>query len=575
MNLRNRIAVTLACVGALLPAATFLIAAEAERPVAPLDLALDPAAPYERQRALLLASDAVIPPRLPRVELFAMYNREAPVPPQCYTRTESKHNPCYVCHQAPRAGHENRMDDGTLQAEYDFSDEGRVNHWLNLFRDRRDAVGRIGDDEIRRWVDGDNYSALAPRLRDAGFKGFIPDLRDLQDGARAFDDQGFARDGSQWVAFDYKPLPSTFWPTNGSTDDVMIRLPAEFRERVDGRPSRAVYRANLAVLEAAIKSLPRVDTGPLDEREVGADLDGDGRRGIATHVLARPRYVGRAAQRIVVPTVYPLGTEFLHTVRYLAVADDGAVGPSRRMKELRYMRRWLDSTPQQLAVWYDAENAEKDKGELPSYVNMGDGGLSSAMGWQVAGFIEDRAGRLRASTFEETMYCMGCHGSIGSTIDKTFSFARKRDGRAGWRYIDLRGMPDVASRGETRGEIETYLERVGGGSEFRTNPEMQARWFDADGKLDVAAVRRAKDVYELVTPSAARALLLNKAYRVIVEEQSYLYGRDPVVEPPANVYRTVAADAPTLPEKFRYEWDLRLDWSSAVAPAPTPLEARR
>jgi len=58
------------------------------------------------------------------------------------------------------------------------------------------------------------------------------------------------------------------------------------------------------------------------------------------------------------------------------------------------------------------------------------------------------------------------------TIDKTFSFARKRDGVPGWGYLALRGMPDAPNRGERRGEIATYLERVVGGSEFRSNPEM-------------------------------------------------------------------------------------------------------
>ena len=39
-----------------------------------------------------------------------------------------------------------------------------------------------------------------------------------------------------------------------------------------------------------------------------------------------------------------------------------------------------------------------------------------------------------------TKTCMGCHTSLGATIDKTFSFPRKVDGHAGWGYINLRGM---------------------------------------------------------------------------------------------------------------------------------------
>ena len=40
-------------------------------------------------------------------------------------------------------------------------------------------------------------------------------------------------------------------------------------------------------------------------------------------------------------------------------------------------------------------------------------------------------------------------------------------------------------------------------------------------------IARARDVYDLIAPSPERAMLLNKAYRVIVDEQSYLFGRDP------------------------------------------------
>lgn len=520
--------------------------------------------PFLRQLELLRSSNSVLPPKLPRVELFAMYNREAPIPPQCYTRTEGKHNPCYVCHQNAVPERENVMNDGDLQAEYSFSETGVTNHWTNLFQDRSARIARISDAAIRRWVDQDNYSELPGRLRAAGFKGWIPDLKGLERAAGAFDRQGFAKDGSQWVAINYKPFPSTFWPTNGSTDDVMIRLPAPFRRDARGRESRDVYIANLAILETTIKDVAEIGTWNIDERAVGTDLDGDGRLGRTTTVKTRDRYVGEASKVEVERTVYPQGTEFLHTVRYVGLAADGTVTSSRRMKEVRYMRRWLPSTRAQLRQGYVNEAVEKNKGELPAYLNFGDEGLATRMGWQLSGFIEDRNGRLRANTYEEQMFCMGCHNSIGTTIDKTFSFARKRDGAPGWGYINLKGMPDAPNVGETKGEIATYLERVGGGSEFRSNPEMQARWYAADGEVNAAAVARAQDVYDLITPSAARALQLNKAYKVLVEDQSFLFGRDATVTPPTNVYRTVDSEAaPTLPELYRYTWDLRLDWHAA------------
>ena len=98
--------------------------------------------------------------------------------------------------------------------------------------------------------------------------------------------------------------------------------------------------------------------------------------------------------------------------------------------------------------------------------------------------FEDRSGSLRTATFEEKMFCMSCHNSIGSTIDKTFSFARKLDGPRGWKYIDLRDMPDAPNGNETQGEILTYLERGGGGGKFRNDPEMAELWFKADNSVD-------------------------------------------------------------------------------------------
>ncbi|HET8710253.1 MAG TPA: hypothetical protein VFM32_02670 [Spongiibacteraceae bacterium] len=521
-----------------------------------------PKAPHEQLIERLQASNTVLPPKQNLIELWAMYNREAPIPPQCYTRTEGKHNPCYVCHQNAIPGHENVMNDGELQSQYEFSDTGMNNHWRNLFEDRSARVAAISDEEILHWIDADNYSELAPRLREANFQGWIPDIKNLQLGADAFDSEGFAKDGSQWVAFNYKPMPSTFWPTNGSTDDVMIRLPIEFRSDENGNYSRDIYRINLAILEASIKNLPTMSIDPIDENRVGIDLDGNHKLNITTSVKARDHFIGGAKTVATQAFIYPLGTEFLHTVRYIGVAQDGGIHNASRMKEVRYMKRFQRSDSHQLELWYKAEINERETGELPSFINLGQRGLGTPMGWELAGFIEDRNGRLRANTFEETMYCMGCHSSIGTTIDKTFSFARKIDGTKGWTYLNLHGMPDAPNVGEREGEILTYLERNGGGSEFRNNDEMEKRFYHADGSVNREAVTAANDVYALITPSRERALLLNKAYKVIVADQDYLYGRDATITPPKNVYRKVdEATAPVLPESLQYAWDIRLQWS--------------
>src|SRR5262249_26703570 len=152
-------------------------------------------------------------------------------------------------------------------------------------------------------------------------------------------------------AFAYAPFPGMFWPTNGSAGDVMIRLPAAYRQDAAGHDDEAIYAVNLAIVESVIRraDVPIVAT---DERALGVDLDGDGALGTARRVAvvwpmrpARPvSYVGRAAtlDRAVegwpAAGLYPRGTEFLHSVRYLDV-QDGGVRMAARMKELRYMRK--------------------------------------------------------------------------------------------------------------------------------------------------------------------------------------------------------------------------------------------
>lgn len=515
---------------------------------------------YLQVLKLLQSSDQVVPERPDMHPVRAVYNREAVIPPQCYTQTEGKYNPCYVCHQNALPGGENVMNDRDLQEAYSFSEQGMRNHWQNLFEDRSARVADISDAEILAWIDDDNYTELAPRLKASGFKGWIPDLKNLQEGAAAFDRDGFAKDGSHWVAFNYKPFPSTFWPTNGSTDDVMIRLSKPYRTQQNGEYSRDVYQANLAIVEANIKGLDTINVNAIDERNLDEDLNRNGILDITNEIIKPKGYVGAARGYFFEAGIYPKDTEFLHTVRYLGVSSDDKIIPARRMKEVRYMRKWQAYPKAVLAQFYLEESYEKELGQLPGYTDLQDHGLDNGMGWSVQGFIENRKGRLRVNSFEENLFCMGCHGSIGSTIDKTFSLPRKVNGAQGWTYINLVGMSDAPSKGETQGEIATYLQRVGGGSEFRSNLEMQQRFFNADGSVNLSRVSN-KDVYDLITPSVKRALALNKAYKLIVEDQDFLYGRDVFIKPPKNIYQQVNnAETPTLPASKQVDWDIRLDW---------------
>jgi hypothetical protein len=102
---------------------------------------------------------------------------------------------------------------------------------------------------------------------------------------------------------------------------------------------------------------------------------------------------------------------------------------------------------------------------------------------------------------------------------------------------------------------------AGGGSEFRNNDEMTGKWFRPDGSVDHLKLQSAKDVYDLITPSKERALALNKAYRTIVEDQDFIFGKDPVLSPPVNVYEKIDNEnTPTLPPERIFKWNIVLDW---------------
>ncbi|MFO7562719.1 MAG: hypothetical protein R6X02_08745 [Enhygromyxa sp.] len=505
------------------------------------------------------------PLAIARASLGELDNREAPIPPQCYTETEGRANPCWVCHAPARFP--NAMVDWDLQGSYSFSDAGKTNYWTNLFVDRRAAVATISDAEILEWIRTDNYLELREALAalpEDEYRGYRPDL----DFAAGFDELGFARDGSHWRAFRYKPFPGAFWPTNGSADDVMIRLPPAFRMGADKSESLAVERANYAILEASMASNPLIASAelrwpiePIDERAAGIDLNGDGElEPEVRELVGLPRhYAGAAAKIRVRRGLYPKGTEFLHSVRYV----DPDRGASVRMKELRYSRRFAELSDAAIYAAYQREAEEKEEGALPEFGGSPLTGLRNGYGWLLQGFIEDRDGRLRVQTEEEQYFCMGCHSNLGITADQSFAFPRKLPGAAGWAYQDLRGIPDVPQVGHAQSEVATYLERALAGDEFRSNAEMIARWLNADGSVNQAALAGAEDLAAIVMPSRERALALAKAYLLIVREQSFTRGREPTLEPLTNVHRQIVDESTGLSEAKRVYLDgsLRLDWT--------------
>jgi hypothetical protein len=92
-------------------------------------------------------------------------------------------------------------------------------------------------------------------------------------------------------------------------------------------------------------------------------------------------------------------------------------------------------------------------------------------------------------------------------------------------------------------EYSQYLEKNGAGDEFRANLEVIERFFNEDGSLKQDMLNKLHhDISLLLWPSPARALELNKAYRVIVQQQSFKQGRDATIIPLENVHRKVVQD---------------------------------
>ncbi len=509
---------------------------------------------------------------------------------QCYTRTEGEgaavHNPCFSCHINSKSP--NYIDDPDLQQIRDFGDYTKTNRWHNLFKDRTAAVAAISDAQILAYVRQDNYRdangslLLAEKLNtlpkewdydnDGKWDGYTPDCY------FSFDGEGFDRtpEGGYtgWRAFAYYPFLGTFWPTNGSTDDVLIRLPDAFMQDADGTFDLAVYKINLAIVESLIKRSDIPLESPADETLYGVDLDRNGSLNAgATQITydwapsegRTMGYVGAARELSTITYgegpyarsksnasagLYPLGTEFLHSVRYIDVDEsNGTVKMAPRMKELRYGKKTALSTYSELNNAAKAEILEKDAfpSRLRTILGDAERGLKTGLGWVYQGFIEDRDGELRPQNYEETQFCIGCHSGIGAIVDSTFVFARKFENnstRGGWYHWsrNVRSLEGIAEPllADGRGEYSLYLEQNHAGDEFRGNDEVAERFFDDEGGVDSEAVEGLKtDISTLLLPSAGRALELNKAYLVIVKEQSYIYGRDAHISPVTTVYKTI------------------------------------
>lgn len=509
-----------------------------------------------------------------------MVNEAAYIPSMCWTKTEGSnnviHNPCFTCHT--KSTEPNYANDDDLQLSYDFPEYARTNRWTNLFKSRTAQVAAISDTEILSYVRKSNYLDGAKNIIPAALLKSVPRGWDFNgngvwdgyapDAYFNFDSEGFDKnpDGAYtgWRAFAYHPFPGASWSTNGSPGDVLIRLDAAFRNNASGKFDLTTYKVNLAIVEALIKRSD-VPMAAVDEKSLGLDLDKNGVLGTATKIRydwaplegRNMSFVGQAGQQQAAGAIhlaaglFPEGTEFLQSVRYIDVSESGAVSLAPRMKELRYAKKrsWLTYPDLQIA----AGAAIREKFDYPDRLEvfLGDveHGLSNGQGWVYQGFIEDSGGELRPQTYEETVYCMGCHSALGITTDGTFSFSRKMDAGAyqnGWYHWSQKGQKGaIEPKVEIEGagvypEYSFYLMYNRAGDELRENSEVYEKFFTPAGAIKTDMIKQLNDdVTVLLNPTTQRALMLNKAYRTIVAEQSFIYGRDATVTPVTNVHKQV------------------------------------
>ena len=509
---------------------------------------------------LLLLSNLGIAAPHTSVRPEQLDNWFAYIPPACYADTQGAqgkvHNPCYSCHTKGQPP--NYIDDSDLQLEYSFPKPALVNSWTNLWQDRRAALQKISDQEISDYVQRDNYKVagnigIAEKLaskfppewdsNDNGiWEGFLPDVY------YQLDADGFDRDPegnyNGWKQYHYAPFPGNFSPINGSVGDAFIRLGDDFRVDRQGHFNLSLYRLNLAIVESAIKQ-KTLTVAPFDEHEYGVDLDKNGRLNLTNSIVfsdqpGAMQLIGKAGQlqthdRIHLEAgLFPESTEFFHSLRYLHVASNGEVTQAARVKEVRYSvkKRW--HSPTQLARF--AADEIKEKAYTPDRPRWVRGnqefGVSNRLAWQYQGFIEDRDGDLRPQTHQELVFCVGCHSGIGATTDSNFSFARKfSDGQASY-FVNAIGATNYAGAEHEVAPIYDLLAQYTGYIQ-QNHALNDFRNIKGDIRLPLDAQR----MRSLLWSTAKNAVLKNKAYRLVVQEQSYTAGRDAIVAPLVYIHQ--------------------------------------
>ena len=508
-------------------------------------------------------------------------NHTAYIPPQCYTKTtkvgSTRANPCYTCHT--QGQRHNYIDDSDLQINYSFPAKARVNPYKNLFLNWAKNIKSISDKDIAQYINTNNYEkntkiVITEKLnklpkhwdldKDNTWDGYKPDAY------FNFDEDGFDRNPKQeytgWRSFAYYPFPGTFWPTNGSIGDVLIRLPEIFQLDKAGIFSLEVYKINLSILKA-IMLRQDVYINTIKESIVKVDLNNNRKEDYAQVIKYHSDlcYVGLAKNKICnnnnaqhVDGLFPIGTEFLHSLRYLSTTP-GSAAP--RMKELRYAKKYNWLKPSEL--WQIASREILEKERVPNGTKLPLGDFERGMnvlGWRYQGFIEDAHGELRPQDQEESFFCVGCHGGVGAQTDSIFSFTRainhKKAKQYGWYHHSQATLQDIPDRkiqlsnGKSQGEYLTYLQHNLAADEYRDNEEAITKFFHRQKLKSSAAKRLKEDVSYLLYPSKSRAIQLNKAYWLIVQNQSFKKGRLAVFDGRKNIHKKLKENQPTQIKKI-------------------------
>ncbi len=167
---------------------------------------------------------------------------------------------------------------------------------------------------------------------------------------------------------------------------------------------------------------------------------------------------------------------------------------------------------------------------MQSYIYNIKKGFDNEMGWYYRGYIEDFDGTLRKQTEEETLSCIGCHAKLAATTDSTFALQR----HVGWEYQNLEKIDDRDD------EYKEHLLQNPTGNEYGTNSEVFEKFFNSDRSIKKEMFDKlSQDIKVLLLPSYQRAMQLNKAYYLLVKEQSYIYGKEAPMQPIKNVHKLI------------------------------------